>query len=119
MDSNAAAIPEATAAAAANATLYTGILNDVFGQTPCRTLVQQAGTTRTVSGPAALSTCLRMRDELHPAQADVHFIIYSLAKVPDMTICRRLYAMINNDSFRAGLFQSRSGTEKSAAVFRS
>jgi len=90
-----------TAAAAANATLYTGMLNDVFGQTPCRTLVQQAGTTRTVSGPAALSTCLRMRDELHPAQAEVHLQIYSFADVPDMTICTRLSVMINNDSLIA------------------
>jgi hypothetical protein len=41
------------------------------------TLVQQAGTTRTVSGPAALSTYLSASESLHPAHADVHFSTYS------------------------------------------
>jgi hypothetical protein len=41
------------------------------------TLVQQAGTMSTVSGPAAFVTYRRLSDELHPAQADVHFFMYS------------------------------------------
>jgi dipeptide/tripeptide permease len=41
------------------------------------TLVQHAGMTSTVSGPAALSTYLSASESLHPAQADVHFSMYS------------------------------------------
>ena len=41
------------------------------------TLVQHAGTTRTVSGPAALSTYRSASESLHPAHAEVHFSTYS------------------------------------------
>ena len=41
------------------------------------TLVQHAGTTSTVSGPAALSTYRSASESLHPAQAEVHFSTYS------------------------------------------
>lgn len=41
------------------------------------TLVQHAGTTRTVSGPAALSTYRSASESLQPAHADVHFSTYS------------------------------------------
>src|SRR4030042_56721 len=44
---------------------------------PWMTLVQHAGTTRTVSGPAALSTYRRASESLQPAHADVHFSTYS------------------------------------------
>lgn len=44
---------------------------------PWMTLVQHAGTTRTVSGPAALSTYRSARESLQPAHADVHFSTYS------------------------------------------
>src|SRR5512136_1621004 len=41
------------------------------------TLVQHAGTTSTVSGPAALSTYRSASESLHPAHAEVHFNMYS------------------------------------------
>ncbi|OPY02446.1 MAG: hypothetical protein A4E66_02718 [Syntrophus sp. PtaB.Bin001] len=44
---------------------------------PCITLVQQAGTIRTESGPAALSTYRRVSESLHPAHADEHLSRYS------------------------------------------
>jgi len=40
---------------------------------PWITLVQHAGTTRTVSGPAAFSTYRSESEAEQPAQADVHF----------------------------------------------
>jgi len=70
---NAALIPDAHAAAAAKAILYTGTLTAVWGYIPWITLEQLAGMTRTVSGPAALSTYRKESDELQPAHADEPF----------------------------------------------
>jgi len=58
---------------------------------PWMTLVQQAGTTSTVSGPAAFVTYRRLSEELHPAHADVHFFMYSSFGIS---------AMVSNSSKR-------------------
>jgi hypothetical protein len=53
---------------------------------PWITLVQQAGTTMTVSGPAAFSTYRSASESLHPAHADVHFSTYSSLGISAMVI---------------------------------
>ena len=72
---------------------------------PWITLVQQAGTTSTVSGPAALSTYRRASESLHPAQAEVHFRIYSSLGISGMVSnsCRWFNGSVSAKSDRGSI----------------
>jgi hypothetical protein len=61
----------------------------VLGYAPWITLVQQAGITSTVSGPAAFKTYLRARESLHPAHADVHLKINSSLGISVIKLSRK------------------------------